>query len=94
MRLEATADRRLLRHVDEPDRAWNEADRTILRGVRRFIFGGFVGTSAGLGTCIRARALHLLSARGMPEVVIIQIPGDSADAGLLGAVSALSAREE
>ena len=92
-RLEPTPDGRILRHVDELDRAWSEADRAVVRGARRFILGGFVGTSRGLGGRICERTLGLLRQRGQADIMIFQIPVDSADAGLLGAVRAISASD-
>ena len=89
VRLERLADGRILRHADEPDRAWSAADRAIVRGARRFILGGFVGTSLGLGPRVRDRALAALRQRGLGAIEIFQIPVDSADAGLLGAAYAI-----
>ena len=91
VRLQTLPDGRILRHVDEPDRAWSAADRAMVRGTRRFILGGFVGTSQGLGPRVRDRALAVLRQRGLSEVEIVQIPVDSADAGLLGAAHAIPA---
>lgn len=92
VRLETPADGRLIRHVDEPDRAWSADDRAAVRGVRRFVFGGFVGCSRGLGGRIRTRALEALHQRGLADVRIFQVPVDSAEAGLLGvALGATSA---
>ena len=93
VRLEPTPDGRLLRHVDEPDRAWSAADCALIRGCARFILGGFVGTSRGFGARMRERALALLRQRGLREVAIFQIPVESADAGLLGVVRALSSHD-
>ena len=91
VRVERTPDGRALRHVDEPDRAWSVADTEAVRGVRRFIFGGFIGCSTQLGARIRRHALERLRREEMREVEIFQIPVDSADAGLLGAVKAMTA---
>ena len=88
-RLERLPDGRVLRHVDEPDRAWRAADQRLVRGTARYVLGGFVGTSRGLGGRIRQRALERLAARGRSGIEIFQIPRDAADAGLLGAVHAL-----
>ena len=84
---------RVQRYVDEPERAWSEADRTLVRGARRFILGGFVGSSLALGKAIRARALERLQEQGLRQVELFQIPMDSADAGVLGAVRAISDEE-
>ena len=92
VRLETLRDGRLIRHVDEPDRAWSAADRAAVRGVRRFVFGGFVGCSRGLGGRIRTRALEVLRQRGPADVHIFQIPTASAQAGLLRAVLSATAR--
>ena len=89
VRLEPTPDGTILRHVDEPDRAWPDADQAIVRGVRRVVFGGFVGTSLFLGAEVRSWALAELARRGLDAVEIFQIPIDSADAGLLGIVRAI-----
>ncbi|MBI3322038.1 MAG: ROK family protein [Candidatus Omnitrophica bacterium] len=89
VRLEAGPDGRVLRHVDEPDRTWSADDRAVVRGAKRFLFGGFVGCSKGLGGRIRARALEELGQHGLTEVMILQLPAASDDAGLLGAVRAI-----
>ena len=89
VRLEPTPDGRIVRHIDELDRAWPEADKTIVRGVRRVVFGGFLGTSRFLGAEVRSWALAELARRGLDAVEIFQIPIDSADAGLLGIVRAI-----
>lgn len=86
VRLESLPDGRLVRHVDEPDRAWSAADQAAVRGVTRFLLGGSVGISRQLGGRIRERALMLLEASGCADVGIFQIPVASADAGLLGVV--------
>ena len=91
VRLEHAPHGRIIRHIDEPDRTWSAADRAIVRGARRFILGGFVGTSRGLGPRVRDRALAILRQRGLGDVEIFQIPVDSADAGLLGAAYAIPA---
>ncbi|OGX39269.1 MAG: hypothetical protein A3C53_01925 [Omnitrophica WOR_2 bacterium RIFCSPHIGHO2_02_FULL_68_15] len=93
VRVERAADGALIRRVDEPDRAWSAADQALVRGCRRFLLGGFVGSSAGLGASIRDQALARLRRRGLPEVQIIQVPLDSDDAGLLGAVRAVPVSE-
>ncbi len=93
VRLEPTRDGHLLRHPDEPDRAWTAEDRAAVRGARRFLLGGSVGCSAGLGGRIRHRALEVLRHRGLADVMIFQIPVVSADAGLLGVVKGLPASE-
>lgn len=87
VRLETAPDGRVIRHVDEADRAWSEQDRIAVRGARRFLFGGFVGCSVGLGGRIRRRALEVLRERGLEEMLILQVPRASADAGLLGVVT-------
>ena len=89
VRLERTTDGKVLRHVDEPDRAWPEADRVLVRGVRRLIFGAFVGSSKGLGKLVRSTALEHLRRQGLVDIEIFQIPATSADAGLLGIVQAI-----
>ena len=91
VRLDAAPGGRLIRHVDEPDRAWSAADREAVRGVRRFLFGGFIGCSSRLGARIRRRALELLRHQGLADLAIFQIPVDSAEAGLLGIVYAVPA---
>ena len=91
VRLEQAAGGAIIRHVDEPDRAWSAADRAVVRGAKRFILGGFIGTSKGLGPLVRNRALEVLRRRGLSDVEIFQIPVDSADAGLLGAAQAIPA---
>jgi predicted NBD/HSP70 family sugar kinase len=90
VRLEAMPDGQLLRHVDEPDRAWSAADKALVTGARRFVLGGFVGCSRLFGARVRGRALEMLRRRGRADVEIFQIPADSADAGLLGIVTAVS----
>ena len=80
------------RYVDEADRAWSAADRALVRGARRVILGGFIGCSRGLGARIRAQALAALRARGIDDIEIVQIPSDSADAGLLGIILAAQPR--
>lgn len=92
VRLETATDGRLLRHMDEPDRAWSGADQRLVRGARRCVLGGFIGTSLGLGGRIRQRGLERLAAHGLSGVEIFQIPLDSADAGVLGAVRAIPQR--
>ncbi len=87
VRLEAQPGGGVRRYVDEADRAWSAADRALVRGARRVILGGFIGCSRGLGARIRAQALAALRARGI-DVEIMQIPSDSANAGLLGIVVA------
>ena len=89
VRVERLPDGRVLRHVNEPDRAWNRADQDAVRGARRFLFGGFIGFSAQLGARIRRHALERLRAEGTRDVEIFQIPLDSADAGLLGVVTSV-----
>ena len=91
VRVECLPGGRMARHVDEPDRAWPAEDRAIVKGSRRFILGGFVGTSRGFGPLVCARALAALRERGLNDVEIFQIPVDSADAGLLGAAQAIPA---
>jgi predicted NBD/HSP70 family sugar kinase len=92
VRLEPKPDGSMLRHVNEPDRAWSTEDQAVVRGIRRIILGGFIGCSRFLGAEIRHRALEALRAQGLPEVEILQIPSDSADAGLLGIVRAIPHR--
>lgn len=89
VRLESISDGSVRRHVDEPDRAWSTADRALVRGVRRFLFGGFVGSSRGLGVRIRQQALEELAERGISDVRIMPVPATSGDAGVLGAVCAI-----
>lgn len=89
VRLETLSDGRVLRHVDEPDRAWSQADRAVVQGAKRFLFGGFVGSSRGLGTRIRERALERLAEQGITDVMIVPVPATSGDAGVLGAVCAV-----
>ena len=93
VRLEMTPEGQCRRYVDEPDRAWTEADRRLVQGAKRFILGGFVGSSVALGAHISARALEVLRERGLGEVRIFQIPLGSADAGLLGVVSGIDIRQ-
>jgi predicted NBD/HSP70 family sugar kinase len=90
VRVERSADGRVIgRHVDEPDRAWGAQDIDAVRGVTRFLFGGFMGCSRGLGPRIRARALAELQRRGLPDAQIFQVPATSGDAGVLGIASAV-----
>ena len=89
-RLEARSDGTVARHRDEPDRAWPLEDQQLVRGARRFILGGFVGTNPVFGTAVRHGALDLLRSRGQEEVELIQIPVDSADAGIWGIVQAIT----
>ena len=91
VRLETDGQGRVARHVDEPDRAWSEADRAIVRGARRIVFGGFLGCSRHLGARVRATALELLRQRQAADVEIFQIPSESGDAGLLGIARAIAA---
>lgn len=90
VRLEMAANGQIRRHINEPDRAWSAEDQALVRGVRRVIFGGFVGCSLGLGARVRQRALEALRTRGLPDVQIFQIPATSGDAGVLGIVRAIS----
>ncbi len=90
VRLEVAANGQMRRHVNESDRAWSAEDQALVRGVRRFLFGGFVGCSRGLGARVRQRALEVLRARGLSDVKIFQIPATSGDAGVLGIVRAIS----
>ena len=92
-RVERRPDGSPVRHLDEPDRAWPPADQALVRGCDRFLLGGFVGCSAGLGAAIRQQALARLRRRGLSDVRIIQIPFLSDDAGLLGVVRAVPVRE-
>ncbi len=80
---------RMGRYVDEPDRAWSDEDRAAVRGVRRVLFGGSVGCSAGLGGRIRERAVAVLRQQGLGEIMVFPVPAVSADAGLLGVVLGL-----
>jgi len=89
VRLETTPDGAILRHVDEPDRAWSAADRAAAREARVFLLGGSVGCSRGLGRRLQHRALETLRQRGLGHLVIFQVPVASADAGWLGAVKSL-----
>ncbi len=93
VRLETTADGRVLRHLNEPDRAWSAQDQALVRGTKRFILGGFVGCSRGLGTRVRDRALEVLRQRGFHDMQIMPIPVDSDDTGLLGVVRAIPLSE-
>ncbi len=88
VRLEPAPDGSVARYVDEPDRAWPEADRRLVRGASRLILGGFVGSSLGFGKAVRARALEALRQRGLEAIELFQIPVGSGDAGLLGIVTA------
>ena len=83
---------RIVKVPDEPDRAWPEADRAMVRGVKRVLLGGSVGCSVGLGGSLRAHALERLRERGAAEVMIFQSQAGSADAGLLGAIYGLPRR--
>lgn len=89
VRLEPRPDGTMARFADEPDRAWSPADRDIVRGVRRIVFGGFLGCSRHLGSRVRAKALDTLAARGAGDVEIFQVPSESGDAGLLGIARAV-----
>lgn len=91
VRLEALPDGKILRHRDEPDRAWSLQDQEAVRGAKRFLFGGFLGCSRGLGSLVRQHALRYLDLRGLTDVQIIPIPSTSADAGVLGIVTAIPA---
>ncbi len=91
VRPEADRRGRLIRHVDEPDQAWPEADKALVRGAARFVLGGSVGINRVLGGHIRARALEQLHQRGLDEICIFQSPVASADAGLLGVLHAIPA---
>ena len=94
VRLEPHPDGTIARVVDEPDRAWPESDKALVRGARRFILGGFIGCSKGFGARMRERALAVLRQRGMSEVMLFPIPVESADAGVLGALLALHLRDK
>ena len=85
VRLEPLPDGRLLRHVDDPDRAWAPADKALVRRVNRVILGGSVGINPVLGGYLRDRALEALRHHGLSDIHIFQIPVASADAGVLGA---------
>lgn len=89
VRLEPTPDGGMRRHLNEPDRAWPPTDHAAVRGARRFLLGGSIGADPALGGRIRARALDLLTSRGLVDVKIIQLPMASPDAGLLGVVTAI-----
>lgn len=89
VRVEPLSDGTVARYVDEPDRAWSAADQAAVRGVRRVILGGLVGTDRVLGGRLRARALELLRHQGLGDLEIFQIPLRSADAGILGAIQAI-----
>lgn len=93
VRLERTSEGALLRRVDEPERAWSADDQTLVRGCRRYLLGGFVGSSTGLGKAIRDQALAQLRRRGLAWAQIIQLPLASDDAGLLGAARAVPVSE-
>ena len=89
VRLERRPDGSVARARNEPDRAWPQADQDAVRGVTRFILGGFVGTDRYFGAAVREDALRRLAQRGLGEIRILQIPVDSADAGLLGIITAI-----
>ncbi len=89
VRLEPLPSGGVRRYVDEPDRMWSAEDQALVRGARRFLLGGFVGCSQGLGGRIRAAALPRLAQRGLSDIAILQIPSESADAGVLGVVQAI-----
>ncbi len=82
----------VVRHLDEPDRRWSEADCAVVRGVRRVVLGGSVGSNPILGAHLTRRALEWLAGQGLTGVQILQVPGVSADAGLLGAVLAIKVK--
>jgi hypothetical protein len=90
IRVEASADGPIMRHVDEPDRRWSAQDCDLVRGATRYILGGSVGADPALGGALCWRALEVLRRRALPEIRIMQSPVASADAGLLGAVLAVS----
>ncbi|MBI3009480.1 MAG: ROK family protein [Candidatus Omnitrophica bacterium] len=90
VRLEPQPGGPFLRHLDEPDRAWSFTDRLIVKGASRFILGGSVGSNSILGAAIQKQALLGLRQRGLEKIKIFQIPANSADAGLLGVVHAVS----
>lgn len=89
VRLDPQPDGAVVRHVDEPDRAWPSADQAAVRGAERFLFGGSIGASPTLGRLIRMQALEELERHRLENVKIFQLPGVSADAGLLGAASSI-----
>ena len=89
VRLETQAGGRIVRHVDEPDRAWPPDDQAEVRGASRFVFGGSVGVNPVLGSALRRCALAWLQREGLHGIDIIQSPVPSADAGVLGAVLAI-----
>ena len=89
VRVERRSDGQLVRHVDEPDRAWSAQDTTQVTGVQRVVMGGFIGCSRGLGSRIRQAALAELRQRGLKTIELFQIPMDSGDAGLLGIARAI-----
>jgi predicted NBD/HSP70 family sugar kinase len=88
VRLESSR-KEIRRHVDEPERAWPKADKAAVRGVRRVIFGGWMGCDRPFGGLVRQRALEKLRAGGEADVEIFQIPMLSDDAGMLGASHAI-----
>lgn len=89
VRLETLPDGRIVRHVNEPDRAWLPSDIVAVRGAKRFILGGSVGTNPVLGCHIRRRAFSVLAQRGVADIAIFQIPVASSNAGVLGTVLAI-----
>jgi hypothetical protein len=92
VRLEPLPDGRLVRHVNEADRAWPAADITAVAGTTRYILGGSVGINPVLGGAIRTRALDALRRHGLSDIHILQIPGtSSAEAGVLGAALSIPA---
>ncbi len=89
VRLERAAGGRLIRHVDEADRAWSARDKAAVRGARRFLLGGSVGANPLLGKYLLTGALRRLRARGLRDIAIFQLPVASRHAGILGIAQAI-----
>ena len=56
-----------------------------VRGTRRIIIGGSIGTKGEMGEIIRGEALAYLEAQGLGDIQFLTFAADSDDAGLLGA---------
>ena len=68
-----------------PTDHWSAQDTRDVKGTSVFLIGGSIGTRGEMAKIIQKQAREYLVKRGLQNLLIVSIDGDSASAGILGA---------